>query len=855
MRALLIFIFIFLNGFNVYSQNTYVVGVAIDSLTNYKIKDVTVSTFENDKNTGNFLSDINGHFKIPLTLFNSSSRIEMRAVSYKDFFFIKNSTSKLETVNFYIGEFKLVPNGINLDEVLIKKRKRYRDTTNISLSDKHFEREVMIEDLFSKSMGFYKDSNGRLYYKGKLVSDVFVNGATFFGKNNMDIFKNLPALTLNNIEIIETNIDSLTNTTLHSPAIKVNLKLKAKYNKGKFGSLNLGIGTLERYVGAADLYTYKKDGQLSFSLNSNNINIGDSFSEPRINFVSNGNNTLSHISKLTYRNLFYKNKVELVAYLKTKMNQATAESESDRIDENINQFSKTFNKSKVNSFALEGTNINLIYKIDSLNTLRFYQILDYNNGKQIDTLSYLISANEILNTSSIYKIRNSETKSLLNKISYQKLFSSKKGRLLNMSLSIDDKKHEVAENNSVSNHLSNVNRKYFVEGNRDVLEKSINFANDFIEPLDETGYLTILTGYKKEKLLFNEDIRSDSLSNKASVMSLGYQYFNLGVKVYKNFDKLTLEGSFSEVVNIRDIGEDIKHAFWNNDAKIVIDYKLSRNRNFSTQYLKTVNYPNAIQLTGVNNSFDLISQQQSNLKLKPEIKNRLEISYDLKKTDSINLSLNGNIERYNSRFGFTINAIPGQTQSTKIDNVGNSLNADVSLNFSKNLVNGHNFNYRLSLSYQELPGVINFEQQLSKSLIVSQAISLNKGLFKGFMSISPSLSTSYSRYSFQNSNGNQFNMIYSDKLSFSLFKFQLNAYPFLNFNYSINKNFTFALNSEIRRSFLKNYGSIWLKAYDVFNSFSYINNINTASYIQNVKYSNVNRYFLLGISVKFNSMR
>jgi len=338
-------------------------------------------------------------------------------------------------------------------------------------------------------------------------------------------------------------------------------------------------------------------------------------------------------------------------------------------------------------------------------------------------------------------------------------------------------------------------------------------------------------------------------------MSLGYQYFNLGFKVYKNFDNVTVEGAFSEVLNIRDIGENNKQLFWNNDAKIGLDYKLSRNRNFSAQYVKAINYPNVIQLTGINNSFDLIAQQQSNLNLRPELKSRIEVTYDLKKTDSINLSLSGNIERYNSKFGFTINAISGQTQSTKIDNVGGALNADLSFNFSKNLINGHNFNYRLSLSYQELPGIVNLEQQLSRSLNIGQALSLNKALLKGKLSISPSFSSSYSRFSFQSSKGNQFSLIYSDKLSLYLFSFQFSAYPFFNFNYSISKNYTFALNGEIRKNFLKNYGSIWLKAYDVFNSFNYINNINTASYIQNVKYSNINRYFLLGISVKFNNMK
>ena len=63
------------------------------------------------------------------------------------------------------------------------------------------------------------------------------------------------------------------------------------------------------------------------------------------------------------------------------------------------------------------------------------------------------------------------------------------------------------------------------------------------------------------------------------------------------------------------------------------------------------------------------------------------------------------------------------------------------------------------------------------------------------------------------------------------------------------------MNGEIKKNFLKTYGTLWLKMYDIFNSFKYTNNIVGDSYVQTTRFSNVQRYLLLGISLKFNNMK
>lgn len=856
MRALIVVIFLTLIFFRSYSQGKYLTGIVIDDVTSNPIRNANILIYSDKKKTGHFVSDSLGKFKIPINLLLVSNLLEVSMRDYHTF------SSKLELTSVSIknesGEFRLKPEGINLNEVVIKKKHRYRDTTEIKLSDKKFERNIMIDDLFSKELGFYKDNSGLLYYKGKLVSDIVVNGRDFFGKNNRDIYKNLPALILNSVEIVETDIDSLTNTTQLRPTIKVNLKFKDKYKKGKFGNLNLGGGTSKRYIGGLNLYTFRQDEQISLMQNSNNINVNDSFSEPKINFSGSTNNKVVNNSKITYRNLLFKNKIELNANLNLNLNTINFDSETNRKDENLNQFSIISTNSNSKNTELNGTGLVINYKINPLNALKFEEYLNYSNLKQSDDLDYHIRTDNILANRSLSKIRAMKTRSVLTSLMYQKRFFSKPGRVLNSSYIAENNKYEVGEDNRLSGDFDDANKDTFINGKRIILEnkKTVNF--DFTEPIEETAFFTFSVKFKDEKADQSIGVVSDSTnSNKSYKNNLILRdYFVQGVRIYKNLGRITIDASTFNNVSIVNINsKDLKYDYWNFDGKIDLDYKLSKNKRLSGHFIRTINYPSINLLTANNRSFDLLSRESENLKLKPELKNVFEFSYDLIKTDSLNFAFDGKIEHYKYKFGFNIDVTPDKTQIMYNDNVGEATNAHIGAIFSKDFSNGYNFNYDLKVAYTETPSVLNRQNQLNKNIGLQQSISLRKTVLWKKLSISPSVFSSLSRYKYQNDSGNQLNIVYTDNISLSIFRFELNLYPIVNYSYIVQQNSMFALNAEIKRNFLKKYGSIWLKAYDVFNSFSYVNNINTSTYVQSMSYSNLSRYFLLGLSIKFNNMK
>ena len=136
MRAPIVVIFLTLIFFRSYSQGKYLTGIVIDDVTSNPIKNANISIYSDKKKTGYFVSDSLGKFKIPINLLLVSNVLEVSMKDYHTF------SSNLELTNLIIKkelvEFRLKPEGINLNEVLIRKRKRYRDTTNIDFSDKKF---------------------------------------------------------------------------------------------------------------------------------------------------------------------------------------------------------------------------------------------------------------------------------------------------------------------------------------------------------------------------------------------------------------------------------------------------------------------------------------------------------------------------------------------------------------------------------------------------------------------------------------------------------------------------------------------------------------------------------------------
>lgn len=845
---------------NTFAQQINITGKVINKVTNVPVEGADIVICSDGTVIYQTTSDSTGSFKIPFDLFKKAGKIKIHAMNYSDFQADESpSVDNTLKTDLYLHTYKISPEVIRLKEVKINSKKRYSDTTKIDLSNEKPERSVMIDDIFSQRYGFTRDANGLLYYKGRIVSDVTVNGGDFFGKNNLDIFHLLPAMVLNKINIIETNIDSLTNTTLLRPAIKIDLILKEKYNAGKFGNANVGAGTSQRYIANTDLHAYNNKQQVSLSLNSNNINSDDNtIYEPKVNFSANGNNSTANSGKLSYRNVFA-DKVEVNFSARGKFDKKDFISETAIQEKNVNLFSKTFNSSSTNSFELNDARLNINYRVDPLTNITVLHSYSHSNTRDIDSINYNIRFDSLTTAYQLNKKRNTNTDWVKTKVTYQKKFNAKKGRLLSADVELSNNYFKVGEVDNIRNTANLNSTSYFIDGHRTARENSYTISIDLTEPIDDNSYINAFLITKKDKLNYDLRVNSDTtLNNPDSPSLLINNYIEPGVKFQKSLNKVSINANVTGIFNLRRLPllPNSNKTNANVDFDLRIDYKINKKDNFSLNCSGATTYPDINQLTSLNSSFDLIEQTNGNILLKPEEKRSIKVVYSARPSDSENLSLSGSFDHYSNKFGFNIirprNSI---AENILIDNTGSANSGQISFSFFKIIAADRSLNYTGNVSYQESPTAVNYKKVSNNGITFNQSFSTSIGVIKSLLTVTPLFAASYSRYFYNTNTLNITTLTYSDKISVNAKLFQLNLYPLFNYNQSIGSNNSFSVNGEVKKSIFKKYGILWLQAYDIFNSFKYYNDFIGPSDYRSVKYSNLQRYVLLGLTLRFNDIK
>ncbi len=845
----LTFIFFLIYG-SVTAQKPNNISVKIiNKVTKEPIQGVSIEVSKDDV-VYRALSDSIGGVLIPAVYLTKGHIIIAEAVDY----------FKLSTDGTLFQSSKVIalkPSANLLKEVVIRGNGRYRDTTEINLSDQHFDRSVMIDDLFKNTYGLHKDIKGQLYYNGKRVTNILVGGREFFGKNNLDVYRDMPALTLEDITIVETNIDSLSNATLAQPEVKLNFKLKEKFKRGRFGNLSIGVGSLDRYFFNTDTYFYNTNEQVSVGFGANNIS-PYSLAEPDITFSPNGNDLNTYAPKVSYHN-FINSNLELDILVTGKKQNKNYQSQSERNEENLHQFSSTKNASSSDMYSIEPSNITLTYKIDPLSKIVLSEISSLKNEVQIDSLQYIINNNNLNTNASLAKFRKSKGYSLSSTLLFEQRFQKKRGRYFQLSFNHSIESNKIGENNNILNIDDQNARRYDIIGDRKLVNKKVVLSSVYNEPILSDGTSQVIVNYSSENLAYLPRIYSiNTLSLIDTSLLISYSNYQFGGKIRKKVQYFSFDGSIIGTLFVRNIHEQ-RNTFIKllPNINLSINHKVDKKNELNFQYEMAPNYPKSYQLTNINNTFDLVSLTRGNTYLNPEVRSQLSASYSKRSSDLSHLSLSGRFEHYESKFGFKIDNAGDSSQVSYVDNMGGANAAQITLSTSTGLKSGNTLIYSANIQYSETPINNRNKKYIGTSIIYSQTGSLGTTLFNKGISITPTVNTTFNRQYFESSISNIFTLSYSDNIMYSLGAFRISAYPLCNFSYSsnLNKSFSWAFNGDIKLDIFKKNATLWMKAYDIFNSFKYQNNYAGPNYIQTTKYSNLNRYILIGVSTKINSMK
>ncbi|WP_437921245.1 carboxypeptidase regulatory-like domain-containing protein [Sphingobacterium sp. LRF_L2] len=130
-----------------------------------------------------------------------------------------------------------------------------------------------IEELLKKLPGLQVNMDGTIYYQGKEVSSVKVNGKDFFASDLKIATRNLDASLVKTVQVYRDKGESkqIVEDEEELP-VTINLKFKKDFLSTDFGKLYASAGTRNRYEAGGLFNTFRDTLQISFIGFGNNIN-------------------------------------------------------------------------------------------------------------------------------------------------------------------------------------------------------------------------------------------------------------------------------------------------------------------------------------------------------------------------------------------------------------------------------------------------------------------------------------------------------------------------------------------------------------------------------------------------------
>jgi hypothetical protein len=175
-------------------------------------------------------------------------------------------------------DFILKPSGENLREIVIKHEYKAieikKDTLTFNVKSFANGNERKMKEILEKLPGVEVDKNGTVTVQGKKVTQMLVEGKSFFGGGSKLAVENIPADAIDKIEVIDNfNEVGFMKKVSDSEDLAMNVKLKEDKKKFVFGDIEagLGLGIDKSNLLHSGLFYYAPKLNVSFIGDVNNI--------------------------------------------------------------------------------------------------------------------------------------------------------------------------------------------------------------------------------------------------------------------------------------------------------------------------------------------------------------------------------------------------------------------------------------------------------------------------------------------------------------------------------------------------------------------------------------------------------
>ena len=897
-------------------KNGSVKGIAFDTIARQAVAGATITVVEKkDSSLVSFtITDNTGKFELK-GIPNGEYRLLITHVNYHNsnsFFTIMDNKKNAELGTIVMSDVNKV-----LSEVVITDEAPpvtlINDTIQYNAGSFKTTPNASVEQLLKKLPGIKVEKDGSIKAQGEKVDRVLVDGKEFFGNDPKIATRNLPADAIDKVQVYDKQSDQAQLTGFDDGNYEktINLKLKKDKKKGLFGKVNEGAGSKERYEGKFNVNSFKGARQFSAIGMGNNTNAeGFSFMDI-LNFTGalsqmqrnggnanismssddaaamgiNGGNRNSGINTAWGGGLNYNNiigtKLDLQSNYFYNRYNPNAESHIQRqyILPDSSYFYKqnSFNDNLNNTHRL---NLNMLYQIDSFNSIRITPSFNYQKtgNKSLNDYQTLSEDNALINEGVSNSTSGNEGFNFRNDIIYRRKFS-RKGRTLSLALQTN-----LNESNGNGSLLS-VNSFYNPDGSliqRDTLNQQNNSEGDlrsynarvvYTEPLWKRSLLEFSAGksnskstadkttYDYNKLNTKYDMLNTRLTN---IYENTYRYTNAGIRLrtqkrkYNYAFGIAFQQSDLEGIIISGVKDSvISKSFHNILPGARFQYNFTKFKTLSVNYTTSTNQPTIIQLQPVPDISNPLNIKNGNSDLKPEYNHTIMGHLNLMSPyKNKNLFIFFNMQATQNKIVNydTVNQVG--IKSTKPVNVNGVYNLNSELSYSRPV---HFLKGTLELS--SVIGYFKGKQFINGLPNGIKTVTLGPGIRLDMtpddilnIGVSAGLNYNSTNYSLQSAlNTNYISQEYNTSVDLELpdrFFFSTDFIYTINSRRAAGFNEKAALwNASLSKQMLKyNRGELKFRIFDLLDQNINISRSTNQNYIEDSKVKTLRRFFLLSFT-------
>ncbi|MDP9081144.1 MAG: TonB-dependent receptor [Bacteroidota bacterium] len=619
-------------------------GTAIDSVTNKPLGYVTVALQDavTKKSVRGGLTKDDGTFELKAEQ-GKAYQLTLASVGYRSK--VVKVTGRSEEIN--VGNIILLPAKNQLKEISITavrpivKQEIDRISYDVQADPETKTQNVL--DMLRKVPLITVDASDNIQLKGEANYKILINGkpSSLVAHNPSDVFKSMPASSIQKIEVITTPPAKYDAEGLSGI---INIITNKKIDQGYNGSINMRYNSL--YGPGAGLQLTVKQGKLGIS-----------------NYTGYGDQIKRHSSSRSTRQTYGDSA--------TYLSQAST---------------------NVNSGRYIYTSTEISYEIDSLNLITAG--IDYNNGHnngENDQFSQQYNHNNVLNQS--YRLSNMSTsiyKGFDFGINYQLGFKHNKDRLLTLSYKYSKQPNNNNTTNTITDRFDYDQPSYLQRNDARTQEQTIQA--DYIHPLKkitiEGGLKAILRNSSSNfgnsnfidstQTYVLDPNSTNNFKYNQDIYSLynTYQYNlnNWGVKAGFRIETTDVNADFISQ------SSNVDRSYSNFVPSVSIQRKLKNSASFTFGFTNRIQRPDIGELNPFIDRSNPKYISMGNPNLKPVLNHTFELNYSKFAKGSFNLGMS---------YSFSNNAI--QSVSKLVDTVTTTQNENIGSN--------RNLGFNISMSY------------------------------------------------------------------------------------------------------------------------------------------------------------